>query len=89
MSAYTRGIWKRAEAARKRAQKRHPQPNYVCLKVAEEAGEVVQAAVHYREGRKTWEEVEGEAVQAIAMLMRLLVEGDHVNGIYPPKKVEV
>jgi NTP pyrophosphatase (non-canonical NTP hydrolase) len=84
MSAYTKSIFKRAEAARKKAQIKHPQPNYVCLKVAEEAGEVVQAAVHYREGRKTWADVEGEAVDAIAMIMRLLVEGDHVNGIYPP-----
>jgi len=37
------------------------------LKVAEEAGEVIKAAVHYAEGRETWEKVEDEAVQAIAM----------------------
>lgn len=86
MNKYSHGIFKRAEQARKKAQIKHPQPNYVCLKVAEEAGEVVQAAVHYSEGRKTWEELEGEVVQTIAMLMRLLVEGDHRNGIYPPAR---
>ena len=85
MNKYSRSIFERAEAARKKAQAKFPQPNYVCLKVAEEAGEVVQAAVHYSEGRKTWDDLEGEVVQTIAMLMRLLIEGDHVNGIHPPR----
>lgn len=73
--------------ARKEAEKaiaKFPQPNYVLLKVAEEAGEVVKGAVHYAEGRETWEHVEAEVVQTIAMLFRLVTEGDHVNGVYPP-----
>lgn len=61
-----------------------PQPNYVLLKVAEEAGEVVQAGVHYAEGRETWENLEGEVVQTMAMLYRLVTEGDQVNGVIPP-----
>lgn len=64
---------------------KYPQPNYTALKLAEEAGEVVQAMVHYAEGRdKTWEDVEEEVVQTIAVLYRLLIEGDAVNGIIPP-----
>lgn len=38
----------------------------------------------YAEGRETWENVEAEAVQAIAMILRFLVEGDGKNGIVSP-----
>lgn len=69
--------------AAKAAQK-FPQPNYVTLKIAEEAGEVVRAAVHYGEDRMKWSEVEGEIVQLLAMLIRFVSEGDQVNGITPP-----
>ncbi|MES2845625.1 MAG: hypothetical protein V4747_11400 [Pseudomonadota bacterium] len=84
VAAYIQSIFARAEAAREKAQRKFPQPNYVALKVAEEAGEVVRAAVHFAEGRLPWEDLEAEAVQTIAMIMRLLVEGDEVNGIIPP-----
>lgn len=73
--------------AAEKAMRKYPQPNYVLLKVAEEAGEVVQAAVHYAEGRMTWAELEGEVIQLIAMLNRLMVEGDQINGINPPKAI--
>lgn len=63
------------------AMRKFPQPNYVLLKVAEEAGEVVKASVHFAEGRETRENVEAEMRQAIAMLYRLWVEGDEVNGV--------
>ncbi|WP_326928445.1 hypothetical protein [Citrobacter sp. RHBSTW-00053] len=77
-------------AARKSADKamrKYPQPNYVLLKVAEEAGEVVRAGVHYAENRMTWDEVEGEIVQLLAMLIRLVTEGDQINGVTPPQSV--
>ncbi|MFT2790577.1 hypothetical protein ACMV5I_10925 [Serratia sp. T13T92] len=73
-----------ARIAADKAMQKHPQPNYVLLKVAEEAGEVVQAGVHYAEGRMTWQDLEGEIVQLLAMLIRLVSEGDQVNGINPP-----
>ncbi|HFV9291625.1 TPA: hypothetical protein ACIAIE_001431 [Serratia fonticola] len=73
-----------ARLAAAKAMQKHPQPNYVLLKIAEEAGEVVQAGVHYAEGRMTWQDLEGEIVQLLAMLIRLVVEGDQVNGINPP-----
>jgi phosphoribosyl-ATP pyrophosphohydrolase len=65
------------------ATHRFPQPNYVISKVAEEAGEVVKAAIHCAEGRETKENVRVEIKQAIAMLMRLYIEGDQVHGLPP------
>ncbi|MCC3740260.1 hypothetical protein LLQ54_10235 [Rouxiella badensis] len=32
--------------------------------------------------------MEGEVIQLIAMLNRLMVEGDQVNGVKPPKAIE-
>ena len=75
-----------AQQAADSAKGKFPQPNYVALKVAEEAGEVVRAAVHYAEGRLGWDDVEAESIQAIAMILRLLDEGDQVNGIIPPHR---
>tara|TARA_R100000655_G_scaffold46655_2_gene83630 strand:+ start:484 stop:762 length:279 start_codon:yes stop_codon:yes gene_type:complete len=77
-------VLERAVVSMMEAIEKFPQPNYVSLKVAEEAGEVVQAAVHYAEDRETWKNVEAEVIQMIAMGLRLLVEGDQKNGIIPP-----
>jgi hypothetical protein len=83
--AYLEDIFARALASQKKAEKKFPQPNYVLTKVAEEAGEVVKAGVHYAEGRDfTWEDLEGECVQTLAMIFRLLTEGDRVIGVVPP-----
>jgi len=73
-----------AKTAAEKAMVKFPQPNYVLLKVAEEAGEVVQAGVHFAEGRETWEALEAEVIQTLAMLYRLVNEGDQVNGVIPP-----
>lgn len=76
-----------ARVAADRAMKKFPQPNYVLTKVSEEHGEVIKAVVHYLEGRETWENVEGELVDNLAMLIRLVVEGDQVIGFTPPESV--
>lgn len=65
------------------AARKYPQPNYLISKVAEEAGEVVKAAIHCAEGREEPQAVIGEIRQAMAMLMRLYVEGDQVHGLEP------
>ena len=65
------------------AMEKFPQPNYVLLKIAEEAGEVVKAGVHHSEGRETWVNVEKECIQCIAMCLRLLAEGDQTLNIGP------
>ncbi|RTK98879.1 MAG: hypothetical protein EKK59_06880 [Neisseriaceae bacterium] len=66
-----------------RAIARFPQPNNVLSKFAEEAGEVVKAAIHCAEGRETIENVRAEMRQAIAMLFRLWLEGDEIHGLPP------
>lgn len=70
-----------AKEEAKRAMVKFPQPNYVISKVAEEAGEVVKAAIHCAEGRESPSEVRGEIKQLIAMLYRLWVEGDQIHGL--------
>jgi len=72
-----------AKAHAERAMVKFPQPNYVISKFAEEAGEVVKAAIHCAEGREDMSEVRHEMKQAIAMLYRLWVEGDRVHGLPP------
>lgn len=83
-SDYFASLVAMARVSADKAMRKFPQPNYVLLKVAEEAGEVVQAGVHYAEKRMEWEQVEGEIVQLLAMLIRLVTEGDQINGITPP-----
>ena len=84
-SIYVSDILSRARASAAKAKVKFPQPNYVLTKVAEEAGEVVKAGVHYAEGRDfTWQDIEDECVQTIAMCIRLLTEGDQVIGVNPP-----
>jgi len=72
-----------AMAEAMKAMRKFPQPNYVISKFAEEAGEVVKAAIHCAEGRETAENVRGEMKQTIAMLYRLWIEGDQVHGLKP------
>jgi NTP pyrophosphatase (non-canonical NTP hydrolase) len=64
--------------------RRFPQPNYVLNKVAEESGEVIKAVIHYTEGREQWSNVESEIIDNLAMLLRLVTEGDQVIGFTPP-----
>lgn len=78
-------------AARERAEKamrKFPQPNYVLNKVAEESGEVIKAVIHYTEGREDWLSVERELIDNLAMLIRLVKEGDQVIGFNPPDEVK-
>lgn len=72
-----------AVSAAEKAMQRYPQPNYVISKWAEETGEVTKDLIHMAEGRQTADKVRGEMVQALAMLHRLLVEGDQVHGLPP------
>jgi len=64
-----------------KAMRKFPQPNYVISKFAEEAGEVVKAAIHCAEDRETVGNVVGEMRQVIGMMYRLWVEGDQVHGL--------
>lgn len=75
---------KKARSEADKAMRKFPQPNYVLNKVAEESGEVIKAVIHYTEGREEWANVEGEIIDNLAMLIRLVVEGDQVIGFTPP-----
>ena len=84
---YLNSIVSRSVDQVQRAVNKFPQPNYCLLKVAEEAGEVVKAGVHLAEGRDfTHADLEGEVVDTIAMLFRVLIEGDQVIGLPPTYK---
>lgn len=76
-------LFQQAVNEAERAMRRYPQPNYVISKVAEEAGEVVKAAIHCAEGRENSQAVRDEMTQLIAMLFRLWVEGDGLHGLAP------
>ena len=67
------------------ASNKYPQPNFIALKIAEEAGEVVRECVKVAQGTGTYENLALEMVQNIAMLIRLWEEGDEINGILPVK----
>lgn len=77
------GLLREALDEAQRAAVKYPQPNYIISKVAEESGEVVKAAIHCAEGRGEPREVIGEIRQAMAMLIRLYLEGDAVHGLPP------
>ena len=72
-----------AVRAAEKAMRKYPQPNYVISKWAEETGEVTKDLIHMAEGRQTADKLRGEIVQSLAMLHRLLVEGDQVHGLPP------
>lgn len=70
-------------ARAKKAAKKHPQPNYTISKWAEETGEAHKEMIHAAEGRGDFAKVIDEVVDALAMLHRLMVEGDEVHGLEP------
>lgn len=81
---YLRDVFSRSVAQARRAINKFPQPNYCLTKVAEEAGEVVKAGVHLAEGRDfTHADLEAEVVDTVAMMFRVLIEGDQVIGLKP------
>ncbi|GJL37544.1 hypothetical protein TUM17576_43640 [Enterobacter hormaechei] len=84
---YFSGLIIRARIMADKAMRKYPQPNYTLVKFGEESGEVTKAAVHYAEGRDEWDKVENEMVDTLAMMIRLLAEGDRVNGVIPPEHV--
>lgn len=81
---YFAGLVAAARVRANKAMRRFPQPNYVLNKVAEESGEVIKAVIHYTEGREEWSNVEDEIIDNLAMLLRLVTEGDQVIGFTPP-----
>lgn len=87
MNAYFEQIVKDAVNEAEKAMFKYPQPNYVISKVAEESGEVIKEAIHCAEGRGDYNNLRQEVVQTIAMLYRLVVEGDEVHNLKAISKI--
>ncbi|EOX0566359.1 hypothetical protein ACO31P_000746 [Klebsiella pneumoniae] len=86
---YFASLVAKARVRADKAMRKFPQPNYVLNKVAEESGEVIKAVIHYTEGREQWSNVESEIIDNLAMLLRLVKEGDQVIGFTPPDSCSV
>ncbi|HET6330576.1 MAG TPA: hypothetical protein VFF76_07295 [Holophagaceae bacterium] len=64
-----------AELAAARAK--FPDPSFLTLALAEESGEAVKAALDFRQGKtESPDDLRRECIQAAAMAIRLLEEGD-------------
>lgn len=64
-----------------RARTKFPKPDLLTTAFAEEAGELVKAILDGYNGKSS--DVYGEAIQAIAMVVRLIEEGDPVHRLTP------
>lgn len=66
-----------------RARSKFPKPDHVTLAMAEEAGETVKAALNhmYKPGAARAAVTYQEAIQTIAMCVRLIQEGDPSIGL--------
>ena len=67
------------EAARARTL--FPKADHLVLAFAEEAGEVVKAALDVKQGKGSMEDLQKEMIQCAAMLLRLWEEGDPTLGL--------
>lgn len=80
-------LWPKANDEADRARKIFPtEKNHTTLALAEEAGEVVQAAMNYYHGTGTMEKLEKEIVQCVAMCIRLWEDGDVSIDLPPVEK---
>ncbi len=66
-----------------RARTLFPDPAHLLHALTEEHGEVVKAALNLYEGKGTYEELDKEIVQLIAMCIRLHEEGDPAINLDP------
>lgn len=63
------------------ARKKFPHNKHLAMALAEESGEAIKAIAEYREGKGSLKAVKKELIQTIAMCVRLLHEGDSVEGL--------
>lgn len=71
----------------RRAREKFPNPDFMQLAIGEEYGEMCRAIAHVVNPMEPTPYAKGklikEAVQLIACVVRLLVEGDHSTGLQP------
>ena len=79
-------IFEAAHAEVARARVLFPDPKHLLHALTEEHGEVVKAALDLYSGKGTYEELDKEIIQLIAMCIRLHTEGDPAINLDPPMK---
>ena len=62
-----------------RARTKFPGTDFVVTAFSEEAGELVKAVLDHMYGKASYEEVYWEAIQSIAMAVRVIEEGDPIH----------
>lgn len=68
---------------RDRAIKLFPKSDHVLLALNEEHGELVKAIMDHKYGKGSIEDVRSEAIQVMAMILRLVEEGDPTINLPP------
>ena len=76
-------IYWEVEKELERARSKFPEPDLLVTAFAEEAGEVVKAALDHYAGKGELVEVKKEIIQCMAMCIRLLEEGDPIHKLPP------
>lgn len=66
-----------------RARAKFPKPDYLITAFSEESGELVKSVLDHLFEKATKDEVYAEAIQVIAMAVRLIEEGDPVHKLTP------
>lgn len=66
-----------------RARSKFPKPDYLVTAFSEESGEFVKAVLDKMFGKATKDDVYSEAIQVIAMAVRLIEEGDPIHKLDP------
>lgn len=66
-----------------RARKKFPNPDFLVTAFSEESGELVKSVLDHMFGKSTKDEVYAEAIQVIAMAVRIIEEGDPIHKLNP------
>lgn len=66
-----------------RARKKFPKPDFLLTAFSEESGELVKSVLDNMFGKSTESDVYSEAIQVIAMAVRLIEEGDPIHKLNP------
>ena len=72
-----------------KARNKFPSPDFLVTAFSEESGELVKSVLDHMFGKSTEDEVYAEAIQVIAMAVRIIEEGDPIHKLNPiiePKK---
>lgn len=66
-----------------RARAKFPKPDYLLSAFSEESGELVKSVLDHMFEKATKDEVYAEAIQVIAMAVRIIEEGDPIHKLTP------